>query len=261
MLKKAEVLKQLAQFSKARGKVVTVHTSLKAVGAIEGGGETLLSALIEYFTADGGLLCIPTHTWESDIYDLRKAESCLGVLPCLAAAHPDALRTMHPTHSMAVFGDTEGAQEFAKNDEFANSPADPAGCYGKLYEQDGYVLLIGVGQEKNTFIHCIEEMLGVADRLTEQKVEKTIMHKDGTEEKRSLYWFADTLPDVSEKFQKFEAPFRHFGCIQDGILGNAPVQMCSARKMKEVLELIYTNNKGGELLADDLPVDEKLYLK
>ena len=252
-------MKQLEQFGEARGRIVTVHTSLKAVGEIEGGGETLLDALIEYFTQDDGILCIPTHTWNRDIYDLREAESCLGVLPRLAAAHPDALRTLHPTHSMAVFGEVEKVRDFVKNEKIADTPANPKGCYGKIYEQDGYVLLIGVGQDKNTYLHCVEEMLDVPDRLTDYKVERTIIHKDGTEDKRYLYWFDDKLPDVSEKFPKFEAPFRHFGCIKDGMLGNASVQLCNARKMKEVIELIYANNNGGELLGDDLPVDEKLY--
>lgn len=259
MITKAQILEQLEQFSKAQGKIVVVHTSLKAVGEIEGGGETLLNALVEYFTKDGGLLCIPTHTWTSDVYDTRKAESCLGVLPKLAAAHPEALRTLHPTHSMAVFGDRIKAQKFVENEVCADTPANPKGCFGKLYENDGYVLLIGVGQTKNTFIHFVEELLRKPGRLTDYKVEKTIIHKDGTEEKRYLYWFCETIGDVSKKFHKFEAPFRFFGCIEDGVLGNAPVQLCRAKKMKEVIELIYVNNKFGELLADDLPIDEKLY--
>ena len=258
MITKNEILKQLEQFSEARGRIVTVHTSLKAVGEIEGGGETLLDALIEYFTQDGGILCIPTHTWNRDVYDLREAESCIGVLPCLAAAHTDALRTLHPTHSMAVFGEQKKARDFVKNEEFADTPANPNGCYGKIYENDGYILLIGVGQDKNTFIHCVEEMLETPDRLTDYKVERTIIHKDGTGEKRRLYWFDEKLGDVSEKFPKFEAPFRYFGCIKDGLLGNAPVQLCRAKKIKEVIELIYTNNNGGELLGDDLSVNEKL---
>ena len=259
MITKEKILKQLEQFDEARGRIVTVHTSLKAVGEIEGGGETLLNALIEYFTQDGGILCIPTHTWNRDVYDLREAESCIGVLPRLAAAHPDALRTLHPTHSMAVFGEPEKIRDFVKNEEIADTPANPKGCYGKIYENDGYVLLIGVGQDKNTYLHCVEEMLDTPDRLTDYKVERTIIHKDGTEEKRYLYWFDEKLADVSEKFPKFEAPFRYFGCIRDGMLGNAPVQLCRARKMKEVIELIYVNNNGGELLGDELPVDERLY--
>jgi len=259
LITKNQIMLQLKSFSKAKGKIVTVHTSLKAVGEIEGDGETLLNALIEYFTENGGLLCVPTHTWNSDVYDRRKAESCIGVLPRLAAAHPDGLRTLHPTHSMAVFGDREKALEFVKDDAVADTPANPIGCYGKIFENDGYVLLIGVGQDKNTYLHCVEEMLDTPNRLTDYKVERTIIHKDGSEEKRYLYWFDDKLSDVSQKFPKFEAPFRHFNCIEDGVIGNAPVQLCNARKMKEVIELIYKNNNFAELLDNDLPVKESLY--
>lgn len=259
MITKAQILKQLEKFSEAKGRIVTVHTSLKAIGKIEGGGEALLDALIEYFADNGGLLCIPTHTWNSDVYDRRKSESCIGVLPRLAAAHPDAVRTLHPTHSMAVFGVRKTVEEFVKNEETADTPANPKGCYGKIFNDDGYVLLIGVGQNKNTYLHCVEEMLNTPDRLTDYKVSKTIIHKDGTEEKRELYWFDNKIDDVSVYFPKFEKPFRHFGCIKDGFIGNAPVQMCDARKMKEVVELIYKNNNMGELLDNDLPIDEKLY--
>lgn len=259
MITKEEIIRQLDKFSKAKGKIVTVHTSLKAVGDIDGGGETLLSALIEYFTSDGGLLCIPTHTWLTNILDLRKSETCIGVLPCLAAAHPDAIRTLNPTHSMAVFGDEKKAREFAKCEEYVDSPVNPKGCYGKLYDEDGYVLLIGVGQESNTYLHCVEEMLNTFRRLTTEKIDKTIIHKDGRIEKRHLYYFDINLPNVSRYFTKFEAPFRYFGGIEDGKIGNAPVQLCNARIMKEAMERIYTNSKGNDILTNYDPVDEALY--
>lgn len=258
MITKNDILKQLEHFNYAKGKIVTVHTSLKAVGEIEGGGDTLLNALVEYFARDGGLLCVPTHTWDSDVYDRRKAESCVGVLPRLAAARDDCVRTLNPTHSMAIFGD--GAHEFALHDANKDTPVNPDGCYGKLGEADGYILLIGVGQDKNTFIHCVEEMMNVSGRLTEHMVEKTIIHKDGSEEKRRLHWFDNRLGDVSRRFVKFETPFRYHGVIDDGYIGDAPVQMCSASKIIDVLYRIYANNNMGELLADDLPVDESLYI-
>ena len=260
LLTKEMILSQLEKFQHVKGKIVTVHTSLKAVGKIDGGGETLLSALIDFFTQDGGLLCIPTHTWDVDVYDRREAYSCIGVLPQLAAAHPDAVRTLHPTHSMAVFGESEKIADFISNEAHADSPANPRGCYGKLLNSDGYVLLIGVGQEKNTFIHCIEEMLIAHQRLTKYKAEKTIIHKDGTEEKRYLYWFDDKIGDVSVNFSKFEEPFRDCGCIEYGRVGEAIARLCNAQKMYEVVEKIYKNNNFKELLDNDLPIDEKLYL-
>ncbi len=262
LITKEQLITQLENFRHIKGKVVMVHTSLKAVGEIEGGGETLLAVLIEFFTQNGGLLCVPTHTWgNDDVYDLRTSYSCIGVLPRIAAGHPDAVRTMHPTHSMAVFGDKVKAEQFVSGEADVDTPANPNGCYGKLFAEDGYILLIGVGQDKNTYLHCVEEMLDTPNRLTDYKVEKTIIHKDGTEEKRFLYWFNGIIPDVSEYFPKFEKPFRYYGCIEDGYIGNAKVQMCSARKMYAVIEKIYKNNCFGELLDNHSPIDERLYLK
>ncbi len=260
VLTKRKLITQLEKFQHIQGKIVTVHTSLKSVGEIEGGGETLLSVLIDFFTQDGGLLCVPTHTWDSDVYDRRTTYSCLGVLPKLAAAHPDAARTMHPTHSMAVFGDGEKVEHFINFEAITDTPANPRGCYGQLCAADGYVLLIGVGHDKNTYLHYVEESLGTPHRLADYMVEKKIIHEDGTEEKRFLYWFDNKIPDVSVYFPKFEEPFRYHGCIEDGYIGDAKVQVCSARKMYSVIERIYKNNSFGELLDNDMPIDKKLYL-
>ena len=253
----SQIKKQLESFESAKGKPVTMHTSLKAIGKTEGGAEELLSLLIEHFTRNGGIFSVPTHTWDGDVFDRRTNKTCLGVLPTVAAGFPNGVRSLHPTHSVVVFG--KGAEDFVRGEEMADTPANPNGFYGKLWENDGYILLAGVGQEKNTFIHCVEEMMNVPDRLTTYKVEKTIIHSDGREEKRHLYWFDDIIPDVSVYFGKFESAFRYYGCIEDGFIGDAPVQLCSARKIKETLEIIYKRSGGKELLADDKPLCEELY--
>ena len=260
MICKADILKALEPFRGAVGNPVIVHTSLKAIGEIEGGGDTLLDCLIEFFTKNGGLLLIPTHTWDKEMLDLREKHTCLGVLPSLALKREDALRTMHPTHSMVVFGNPDKVSTFTGCEGLVDTPTSPSGCYGKLYSEDGYVLLIGVGQEKNTFLHCVEEMLCVPKRLTRNKQDFKIIHNDGTTEIRPMYWFyTDEIEDVSENFGKFEAAFDFHGAITYGKLGSAKLQLCSARKMKETIELIYNRNDFNELLADNSPLDEKLY--
>ena len=73
-------------------------------------------------------------------------------------------------------------------------------------------------------------------------------------------WFDEKkIPDVSVNFGKFEPAFRYHGCITDGFIGKAKVQLCSATKMKEVMELIYNRSAGKELLADQKPLEKKLY--
>ncbi len=259
MFTKEDILKQLNGFKLAKGKPVIVHSSMKAVGDVDGGAEALLEVLIEFFTKDGGILCVPTHTWKDLVLDLRKNETCIGVLPKVASSFKGGIRTLHPTHSMAVFGEKDRVSEFVMNEAFVDSPTSPAGCYGNLFKMDGYVLLMGVDHTKNTYLHCVEEMLKVPNRLTEDMIKAYIIHKDGRKETRRLYWFDERIGDVSEKFGKFEPAFRIYGGVEDGFIGDAKVQLCSAKIMKKVMETIYNNAHGKELLADFEPLKEELY--
>ena len=56
MFTKEDILKQLKSMNAPTDSIVLMHTSLRAVGQTEGGAQTLLDAMIEYFTKDGGLL-------------------------------------------------------------------------------------------------------------------------------------------------------------------------------------------------------------
>ncbi len=257
---KKDIITELEKFNIPYGSPVIVHTSLKSIGEIEDGAEGLLSAMVEYVTSRRGLLCVPTHTWDTLRLDLRKAESCIGILPKIAAARKDGVRSLHPTHSITVFGNRERAKKFVEKERFSDSPVNPEGCYGNFYREDGYVLLLGVDHTKNTFLHCVEEIMKVPGRLTDERIKAEIVYKDGLREKRLLYWFDESeIPDVSLNFGKFEEAFEYHGCIQRGKLGNAKTQLCNAAKMKNVMQLIYKNAGGSELLADNLPLDGRLY--
>ena len=257
---KDELREQLQAFDFIKGHVVHVHSSLRAVGKTEGRGEGLLDVLIEYFTADGGLLTVPTHTWDGNGVDLRGSVTCVGTLSRLAAADPRGVRTAHPSHSMAVFGDPKRVAAFIDREAIAATPAPPDGCYGKLATEDGYVLLVGVGHNRDTFLHSVDESMGVPNRLSAAPVEKTVIYPDGRTELRRVHTHAaEGIGDVSAHYPKLEAAFRYHGCITDAQLGNAPVQICSARAMKQVCEVVYRRAKGRELFADDQPLDPSLY--
>lgn len=266
MFTKSEILQQLQAMRAPRDKVVLVHSSLRAVGDVEGRGEGLLEALIEYFAADG-LLCIPTHTWAylSDpkkiTLDLISGDTCIGTLPNLAAKHPDAVRSVHPTHSMAVFGVRTRANAFVEGEDKWITPAHPSGCYGKIYDSDGFILLVGVGHNRNTYLHCVEEMLGIHNRLSHEAKNASIRYPNGEVEIRPMHPHeAIGIGDVSLRYPKYEAAFRYHNCITDGYLGNAAVQLCNARGMKNVMELIYNRSHGEELFLDDAPIEPALYI-
>ena len=262
--------KQLEALEVPRDTVVHVHASLRSVGNLEARGGTVLEALIRYFTETGGLLTLPTHTWKNlrdlsqPTLDLASSETCVGMLPNLAAAHPDARRSLHPTHSMAVFdGTSEGerAQAFASLDEGTYTSTHPDGCYGELYRRGGTIILLGVEHNRNTYLHCVEEMLDVPNRLSPELIPATIRLRSGEIIPRPIHCHqAEGIADVSARFPKFEPAFRYHGVVRDGQLGDAQVQICDARGMTEVMELIFLRAKGRELLADDTPLDPVLWL-
>ena len=246
-----------------KDKPVLCHTSLRAVGQVEGRGEGLLSALISHVTSDGGLLLIPTHTWanlgkDCVTLDVSSPETCIGTLPSIAAVDSRAKRSLHPTHSMAVFGD--GAEDYIADEIDVDSSTSPDGCYGKLRKLGGYVLLIGVGHNRNTYLHSVEEFMGVPNRLSAEPAVTTIRQKDGTVISKPLHFHsAKGIPDVSANYPKYEPAFRHHGCITDGFIGNAPSQLCDAVKMSDVLIMIRERSGGAELLEDNSPLDEALW--
>ena len=254
---KKDIMDQLETFHVAQGHHVHVHSSLKQVGDVEGNGEGLLECLIEFFAQSQGMISFPTHTWDTNVLDLRKQETCTGTLSKLALRRNDGIRTNNPTHSMVIFG--QGAKKYAKWDETATSSTSPEGCYGRLYEEDGYILLIGVGQNSNTYIHTVEERLNVPDRITKDKANTFIIEENGNKICKPMHLVFEEYGDISYQFDKLEPAFRYHGCIIDGKIGNAKVQLCSARKMTEVLTMIHEKSQNIELFLDNEPLPETWY--
>ena len=246
---------------------VVVHTSLRAVGNVEGRAEGFLQTLIDYVTADGGLLLIPTHTWhrcdspDKLTLDILSNDVCIGTLPKIASTYQGVHRSTHPIYSLAVFGDSNAARDFISHDENVVSAPDPSGCMGQIAREKGYVLLIGVGQEKNTFLHIAEEYAGVKNRLTKQPYPATVRLSNGEIQSKPLRLInAQGLGDVSERFPKFELPFYMNGCIKYGFIGSAKTQLCDANSMLKIVSRIVKRNGNKELLSDDKPISSDLYL-
>lgn len=260
-----DILQQLRDMHAPQDSVVLMHTSLRAIGKVEGGAEALLDTLIGYFTAKGGLFCVPTHTWDKlgtdrITLDLQHPDSNLGAFSVLAAKRTDGVRSENPCHSMMVFGERARAEAFVKDDAFVTSPTAPNSCYGKLFTERGYVLLVGVSQCKNTYLHTVDEILQVPDRMDSKPLRTTVRRPDGEILERELTLFAcSTTDDISERFPKYETAFRYHGAITDGFLGHAPAQLCDAVKMKEVVELILSRSEGKDPLGSERPIPPKWF--
>ena len=262
--KKKDIIDQLADMGAPRDRAVLAHTSLRLIGNIEGGAEALLDAFIEYFTAEGGLFCVPTHTWhrlgEDVVLDMSSDDNCLGAFSTVALRDGRGVRSENPTHSMVVFGERERAERFVREDAYVTTPTAPESTYGKLFSEGGFVLLAGVSQNKNTYLHAVAEILQLPNRMEKELYKVGVIRKNGERAERDFkLFYADFSDDVSHRFEKYDMALRYRGCIVDGYVGDAPTQLCDARKMKETVELIFRNSGGVDPLATEEPIPPRWY--
>ncbi len=266
MFTKNDIIRQLKDMNAPRSGIVMVHTSLRSVGETEGGAEGLLDALVEYFTAEGGLLCVPTHTWRNFgkpdriTLDLTTPENSLGAFSTVAAADPRCIRSENPTHSAAVFGDRKRAEAFIHDETEILTPTAPESCYGKLYSEGGHVMLVGVPQTQNTYLHCVGEILKLPNRMAEESTPVTVRRTSGEIVHRNLrLYHTDYMSNISSRFTQYDTAFRYHRCITDGFVGNAPTQLCDAVKMKQVVELVWKSAQGVDPLANERSFPPKWY--
>ncbi len=253
MFTKEDIIKQLENLDAPRGVPVIVHSAYSKVGEVEGGAEAFLNALLEYFTADGGLLLIPTHTWDligkSEItLDLTEKHTNLGYLSRVALADSRGVRTENPTHSMVVFGDN--AAEFAECEKYVTTPTSPEGCYGKLYTMGGAILLVGVTHTSNTYLHAVDEILVTPDRMENKPLNFKVKRQNGEMILRKIYMFDEESGDISLKFDKLANAFEYHNTVKQGKLGNAETILCDAVGQKRVVELIYSRTSGEDVLKN-----------
>ena len=161
---------------------------------------------------------------------------------------------------MVVFGDREKALDFIKDDKFIETPTAPESCYGKLYEKDGYILLCGVSQSKNTYLHAVAEILDIPKRMAKETLTVKTKYINGDVSTRKIRLYEeDYIGDASLRFTKYETAFRYHKVIRDSFLGNAPTQLCSARGLLNVVDLIFRNGGGYDPLETEKPIPPKYY--
>lgn len=260
MFRKEELKNQIKAMGVVPTDTVIIHTSLKKIGEVEGGADTVIDAFKECLSE--GLFLVPTHTWDEigpkqPVYNVKTSVPCIGVLPTVAAFRKDGVRSLHPTHSMWATG--RGAAEFVAGEEKAESPTPPTFAWDRLAEVNARILLLGVGNDKNTFIHSVDEVLDIPDRLSDKFFEATIVDSEGKEYKHPYRGHhCSRSDDVSQQFVNFDKAFIELGAMSFGKFGNAEVRIVDAAKAKEILIKIL-KNADRDLCIEKMDIPEEWY--
>ncbi len=256
MITKNDILNILNKNNFKSNDTVLIHSSLKSIGEIEGGAETLINALKEYF--NDGLIIFPTHTWsfmnsDDQTLNLVEANSCVGALTNIALNN-GFKRSFHPTHSVCAYG--KSRDSYLCHDDSTNSPVSPNGCFGILHQLDAKILFIGALLSKNTFIHSIEERFNVPDRFTNK-----IYHFCSTDGKvtKEFYMpkhYSSLNPHISNNYLKLEAPLLDLEISNNFKLGNAKCIVIDSKKCFKFVSYLLNNNL--HIFDDDKTIDSSI---
>jgi aminoglycoside 3-N-acetyltransferase len=147
------------------GDTLLVHSSFDAFEGFQGKPTDVLSVL-QGVVADNGTLLMPTMTFSGTavqharakpLFDVARTPSRMGLLTELFRRMPGVVRSIHPTHPVAIWGrDAEG---IAAGHHLARTPCGLGTPFDALRQRNGKIVLLGTGIEVLTFFHLLEEVL------------------------------------------------------------------------------------------------------
>jgi aminoglycoside 3-N-acetyltransferase len=150
--------------------VVLLHSSLKAIGFVEGGPQAVVQVLVDSVVdGRGGTLLVPTYSIAGTMYatlrqgaagdvcfDVATTPSNLGAIPEAFRHHPGVLRSVHPTHSFAALGPL--AHDLVDGHHTCGSSFGTGSPMERLLHHESWMLGLGTTLGNVTLYHCLEDI-------------------------------------------------------------------------------------------------------
>lgn len=177
----------LRQLGLEAGITVLMHSSLSALGWVAGGSVAVVQALMDVVTP-GGTIVMPTFTagltdpakWQNPpvptnwvpiiraltpAFDPRVTPTRgMGQIVETFRIWPGVRRSEHPVDSFAAWGRYAEAMTAEHQLNFGLGESSPL---ARLYDRDGWVLLLGVGYGNNTSFHLAEYRAAGVEYMTQ----------------------------------------------------------------------------------------------
>ncbi len=242
---KQDIMNVLSEVGVTKGQAIMVHTSLSKLGFVCGGPQVVIEALIESVGAEGTIM-MPSQSWKNldpatgvhweepeqwwqiirDNWPAYNKDitptNTMGAVAEMFRRWPGVLRSDHPARSVAAYG--KYANYLTKDHDLSNIFGEGS-PFEKLYELDGYVLLIGVGYDKNTSLH-------LADARANYPSKHNCTEHSAVMENGKRVWKAyDTLFVNGEDFVQIGEAFEKEGKVHKALLGNGTVILMSQREL------------------------------
>jgi aminoglycoside 3-N-acetyltransferase len=214
------VAQGLAALGVRAGDVLMLHGALSSLGWVEGGAPAVIEALLGLLGPQG-TLAVPTLTDITRPFSVEGSPSTVGQLTEVVRRWPGAVRSRHPTHAVAAVGGR--APELTAGHEHTLSCAADS-PYGRVAAWGGWVLLLGVDQDRNTTWHVAETIADVPYLCT---LSVRIEEPGGNVREVSL----PKWPRGHREFIGLDRPLRQAGLLRAGRVGPAVARLMPAGEM------------------------------
>lgn len=223
------------------GHNVILHSSFKSLGKTENGPETLVDALLSVIGPAGNLLA-PTFTyslpgWKGDPFDSKTSRARTGAIPECIRHRKQALRSFHPTHSVAVMGPEADA---ITKDHMRATPLGTASPFGRMLDREAKILMLGTHQDTNSSLHLCEVLAELPYT--------NVCFSDSTD--FEVAWFHNKtgqieftqireVPGCSRGFRAIESELKKQSVLKTVRIGNAACEVLNLSELvaaaKEIL--------------------------
>ncbi len=158
-----DLKRTLAGLEIVRGDTLLVHSSFDAFQGFQGKPTDVISVL-QAVVGSEGVVMMPTMTFSgtavdyartTSLFDVARTPSRMGLLTELFRRSPQVLRSVHPTHSVALWGHDAGV--VAAGHHLARTPCGAGTPFDALLKRDGKIVLLGTDIGVLTFFHLLEE--------------------------------------------------------------------------------------------------------
>lgn len=235
----------LAAIGVQPGMTLIVHSSLSKLGWVAGGPVAVVYAL-ERAIGHGGTLVMPAHSsdlsdpsewqnppvpevWWDVIRDTMPAydpdltpSRGMGAIPECFRKQRGVLRSSHPQVSFAAWG--KHAETITRAHPLANSLGDESPL-ARIYDLDGWVLLLGVGHGNNTSLHLAEYRAAWPGKSV-----VTLGAPVLVEGEQQWVTFEDINIDTGD-FPMLGEAFAATGAVRAGTVGRAPSLLMRQRAL------------------------------
>jgi aminoglycoside 3-N-acetyltransferase len=241
----------------SEGCTLLVHSSLSNCGYVVGGAQAVVLALLDAVGPSGNIVMpahsadwsdpagwqnppVPTQWWPllrqaMPAFDpmLTPTRAMSAIVDCFRRL-PDAVRSGHPNVSFVAAG--RDATQFVKSHPLNDSLGD-ASPLSRVYEADGYVLLLGVTHSSNTSLHLAEYRAEGAWK--QRRTQSAAVMVDGV--RRWPAW--SELEVDTDDFSAVGAAFEATGQAARGSIGSASSALMRQQALVDFARDWFTRNR------------------